>query len=573
MHSFHPYKSPAALLLCSLSYFLLFSSVYAADATLYLSPPAGTYTVNDHAMIRVFVSSDGAPISGVEGTLTFDPLKMNVVSVSHEASVLTSWPTPPSFDNEKGEIYFGGVMSTSTVLDRGHIMSVVITPLRAEDFRLAFASGAAILAGDGTGGNIVSSLKPGDYTGIPRGEYVASPALMSSVLLEYGSSSTPSEITAAESEEIGTSTENSTDEGEVLGTTTKREIITSPSHPDQNAWYAFASSTLMWDTPEGVVSLRLSLNKKPDGGGIVHYNMPMNEKIINNIPEGVQYFHLTREWSDGHTDDATYQLQTDMTPPAGLTLTEKPRDDTTDPRVVLLISATDTLSGVEQYEITIDNNAPLTWTPDEAGEYHVPPLSPGAHEIMVRAIDKAGNAASARLSFSIEYLPAPILSLNDEKRVEGMHFSGNITATPNGIATLYIKRGTELTQEEIPLPREGSASFTSVLTLLPGAYEVWVITHDARGAISPESEHVTFEATPSWLGIIKRHPLIPIVTIIFVAFLFSMRFFWKKMNAPGHPDDNDDIVDEIHQTSHPRQSEGSTVVLTAVKRKQGISIS
>jgi hypothetical protein len=137
--------------------FFAASAAHAADATLYLSPPAGTYTVNDHAMIRVFVSSDGAPVYGVEGVLAFDPLKMNVVSVSHEASVLTSWPTPPSFDNEKGEIYFGGILSTSTVLERGHIFSIVITPLRADDFHLAFASGAAILAGDGTGGNIVST--------------------------------------------------------------------------------------------------------------------------------------------------------------------------------------------------------------------------------------------------------------------------------------------------------------------------------------------------------------------------------------------------------------------------------
>lgn len=571
MSSHYSHRSLATVFLFFVPGFFCVPLAYAADATLYLSPPAGMYTVNDHAMIRVFVSSDGAPVYGVEGVLAFDPLKMNVVSVSHEASVLTSWPTPPSFDNEKGEIYFGGILSTSTVLDRGHVFSIVITPLRAEDFRLSFASGAAILAGDGTGGNIVSTLKSGDYTGIPRGEYVASPALLPSVLLEYGASSTQSATTTEENSEA--SAEYGMNDGEVLGTTTKKEMITSSSHPDQNAWYALSTSTITWDMPTDVTRVRLSLNKKPEGEGIVPYNAPMNEKLLSNIPEGIQYFHLTREWSDGHTDGATYRIQTDMTAPSGMIFTEKIREDATDPRAVFLASATDTLSGVDHFEFSIDNGAPISWVPDATGEYHAPVLSPGAHEITARAIDKAGNAASSQLSFVVEQLPAPTISLSDEKLVEGKHFAGTIAGVSGGTATLFMKRGEEILQEEFPQSGDGSAPFVSASTLLPGAYEVWATTRDTRGALSDESGHLTLEVAPSWIGIIKRHPLIPIVTIIFVAFLFSMRFFWKKMNASNDLDDHDDIVDEIHQTSHPRQNEGSTVVLTAVKRKQGIPIS
>lgn len=572
MHSFYSHKSPAVFLLFSIFCFLFSSPAYASDATLYLSPPAGTYTVNDHAMIRVFVSSDGAPVYGVEGVLAFDPLKMQVVSVSHEASALTSWPTPPSFDNEKGEIYFGGVLSTSTVLERGHVFSIVITPLRAEDFRLSFTSGAAILAGDGTGGNIVSTLKSGDYTGIPRGEYVASEALYSSVLSEYGASSTPLVTTGEEGDETRVDTENITDNGEVLGTSTKKEIISSSSHPDQNAWYALGTSTISWEMPADVTRVRLALNKKPEGEGLVPYNAPTSEKVLTRLPEGIQYVHLTREWSDGHTDGATYRIQTDITAPSGLIFTEKPREDAADPRVVFFASATDTLSGIDRFEFVIDSGTPLTWIPDETGEYRTPALSPGAHEILARAVDKAGNVASSLLSFSIEYLPAPTISLSEKKITEGKHLEGTISGIPGGVATLSMKRGEEATQEEIPLNNEGNASFASALTLLPGTYEVWATVRDARGAVSGESEHFSLEAAPSLMGIIKRHPLIPIVTILFVAFLFAMRFFWNKLYASDDSEDGD-TANEAHQAPHQRQIKESTVVLSAVKRKQGITIS
>ncbi len=575
MHNANSFKY-RAFILSFISYFLFSAVAYAADATLYLSPPAGTYTINDHAMIRVFVSSDGAPVYGVEGVLVFDPLKVNVVSVSHEASVLTSWPTPPAFDNEKGEIYFGGILSTSTVLDRGHVFSIVITPLRAEDFRLAFASGAAILAGDGTGGNIVSTLKSGDYIGIPRGEYVSSPALLSSVLAEYGASSTQSEVIPENSGEPGITTENSEDDGEVLGTTTKKEIISSPSHPDQEAWYALATSTFVWDMPTGVRRVRLALNNKPEAFGTITYPAPMSEKIYSNITEGIQYFHLTREWNDGHTDGASYRIQTDRTPPGNLSITEKTRADSTDPRVIFLLSATDTLSGVDRYEIIIDDGLPITWIPNATGEYSATALTPGTHEIMAKAIDKAGNATPAlRLSFAVEYLPTPSITLSDKKFIEGKHLEGQIVSRPNDIATLFIKRGDETVEEEIALNTEGSAAFTSALTLSPGTYEVWVTSHDVRGAISKESERLTFEAAASLMGIIKRHPLIPIVSVVFIAFLFAMRFFWKKLHSSddAEDDDNNDTADEIPRGHHPVKNVEGTVVLTAVKHKQGISIS
>lgn len=561
MHSSHFYKSLAACFLFWVFLFLSSSPAYASDATLYLSPPTGIYTVNVEAVARVFVSSDGASVYGVEGVLVFDPKKMNVVSVSEEGSVLTSWPTPPSFDNEKGEIRFGGIMSKSTVLSRGQIISIVFTPLRAEDFQITFASGAAILAGDGTGGNIVSALKSGDYSGVPSGDHITPPLSPETEgAADAASSAGTGTLGAGEGGDGAAGT--STDSGEVLGTSTQKAMISSSSHPDQDAWYALATSTFAWEMPADVTRVRLSFNKKPEGEGTVPYSAPINEKLVANIPEGIQYFHLTREWSDGHTDSATYRIQTDVTPHTALTLTEKPRADAADPQAVFLISATDTLSGVDHYEISLDGRAPATWVPDRAGEYHAPALPPGAHEIMARAVDKAGNGTGARLSFAVEYLPLPVISLDDKKFVEGKPLTGRVSSVPSGTATLFIAKDGKTTEEEITLGAGGSTAFMSTLTLSSGIYEVWVTSRDSRGAISKESEHLTFEASASWLGIIKRHPLIPVVTLLFVVFLFVMRFFWKKLH------DSDEGDEAIVGDDHNSASAGSgTVVLASVKHK------
>lgn len=376
------------------------SLVYAADATLYLSPPVGTYTVNEHAMIRVFVSSDGASIYGVEGVLVFDPLKINVVSVSHEASVLTSWPTPPSFDNEKGEIHFGGVLSTSTVLDRGYIMSIIIMPLRSENFRLTFGSGAAILAGDGTGGNIVSTLKSGEYTGIPTGDYdVSLPVSLPVPATDTDTRETQPEAVGGE--------ESKTDDGYVLGTSTQKEMI--------------AAST------------------------------------------------STPAFPDESTQDA------------------------------------------------------------------------------------------------LELLPTPILSLDDKKFTEGEHLTGSIVSVPNSVATVFILAGGETAKEEITLDASGTSKFTTLLTLSPGTYEVWAITRDALGAISHESERVRVEVGISLMGVLKRHPLIPVVAIFAVAFLFILGFFWKKLHHSADTDDGEDnnVGDvEIPEVARPKTNNGGTIVLT-----------
>ena len=114
------------------------TSLFAASASLYLSPITGTYTTGEPIMVKVMVGTGSDSANAVEGVLRFDPKEVEVVSIDRSGSLLSSWTHEPSFDNGKGEISFAGSMSGTTSFSgtRGEIIALTIRGLRSEETRL-----------------------------------------------------------------------------------------------------------------------------------------------------------------------------------------------------------------------------------------------------------------------------------------------------------------------------------------------------------------------------------------------------------------------------------------------------
>jgi hypothetical protein len=559
-----PRSLPRIFVLCLL-YFVFFVHASAADATLYISPITGTYTIGAEVPLRVMVSSAGDPVNAIEGKLTYDPKEIEVVSAVKDGSVLTSWTIPPTYDNDAGTLSFGGLLATSTVLDRGLAVSFIIKAKRSGDVRIHFATGAAVHAADGTGGNLLSTLNGGIYAIVPKEGILASTSL-SEVSLEDVSTSSEMSLLATSSDGVS---------GEVLGAATGT-IITSTTHPDQTLWYALGTSTINWEIPEGLVRVRLALDKKPDGEGIVSYDAPKHEKVLTNLEDGIWYVHATREFSDGHSDTNTYQFRIDRTPPANVTVTEKPRESNTNPNAIFLLTATDTTSGIDHYMITLDDETSVSWSDDGTHEYHTKALKIGAHQLTLSAVDKAGNKSDAHTNFSIEYLEAPTLTIDTKQFTEGDHLSFSLVSVPNAVMSLTLSGGGQTTNEEFTLDANGRGTFLSQLSLLPGTYEVWGVSRNAQGALSRESTHVNVDVRPSFMGIVKRHPLIPVAVIVLFVFMFFMRMFLKKIRSgesffavdEGEDDEVDEEDEEIHTPPATRPLNSGAVVLSAIKPKQ-----
>jgi hypothetical protein len=524
-------------------------AVYAGDAAIFLSPITSTYTTGDSFTLSVMVGSGGEAINAVEGKLEYDPKELEILSTDKSSSVLTSWTIAPTYSNENGELSFAGLLSTSTVLTRGEVLKFTVKSLRTGELHIRFATGAAVHAADGTGGNILSQLSGGVYVTRPK--------------------ETDPTVAAASITDEGTVA------GEVLGAATGTSI-TSTTHPDQESWYATSTAVLDWGIPAGTASILLSLDKRQNGEGVNPYSADTHEKVIRDIKDGIWYFHVTRIDRNGERDTNTYRIAVDTTLPTGVTASETARTDASEPNIKIQLTATDTVSGIDHYVFQLDQGGEIVWTDDGTHTKSFQGVAVGVHELEVYAVDKAGNRTGSHVQFTIENLPTPALTVMNGAFIEGDKLRLTLTSVPNATLDIHIaRRDTSPSTEEFALDAKGKGIFESAIPLQPGSYTVSAIAHTQNGALSKESESSTFEVNSSFVGVMKRHPMIPVALLGLIALLALAWYYWKNMFGRGNESDDQPEVDEsdfeetiqeIEEVSRKRVVQGGTVVLEKKKR-------
>ncbi len=134
-----------------------------ADGTLYVSPETGVYTIGEIFDVKIMADTGGQNINAAEAELTFNPEGLEVQRISTKESILDSWPTPPIFSNEKGTLKFSGWTKNIYSGKDGILVTVTFKALRSVTSNAYLAAGA-ILAADGRGSNIITSMKSGLYS-------------------------------------------------------------------------------------------------------------------------------------------------------------------------------------------------------------------------------------------------------------------------------------------------------------------------------------------------------------------------------------------------------------------------
>lgn len=149
---------------CFASFLLAWPFAVSAQATLFVSPSAGTYKVGERFSVLVNVNTGGEAINAASGQLNFDNSRLDVVSLGYSNSIFNLWTTQPGYSNAGGTIQFsGGVPSPGFTGASGAIVRVTFRPKESGQAPLAFVSGS-VLANDGKGTNIADSLKGALYT-------------------------------------------------------------------------------------------------------------------------------------------------------------------------------------------------------------------------------------------------------------------------------------------------------------------------------------------------------------------------------------------------------------------------
>lgn len=492
-------------LLFILSFFIFAPcSVFAeGGASLSLLLPVGAYQVGDVFTVSVSVNTSGQPINAVEGQINFNAGELEVTGISEDGSIIGSWTREPSV-LEEGSISFGGGIARGFTGDSGKIFSIDFRARGAAQGAIRFTTGAAILADDGMGTNIIESMNGGVYD-IAAKEVV--PVIVQS--------ETPAPMV------LGASSSTAESSREVS--------IISPSHLDQNAWHRKIDARFLWTLPQEAIAVRLSFDREASTTPTKLYSPAITEKTIKDVRDGISYFHLQVRTKDGWGESVHYRFQTDNKKPDAFSLS---RASTTD-ALGFVFFAHDEVSGVEKYLISIDNGPEMEWKDDGTHTYVPPELESGEHLLFAKAVDFAGNFATSSAVFQLESVAAPVITGFPATLAPGSALSISGMADQGSIVSLWIsKNGAHPKEERVESTGDGKFMFVTEDTLEEGVYRIRA-EEIKGGARSPSSGDIFVTVRPPHIlffgkiAIDYLSILIPLATLVLLL-LFILAFGWHR---------------------------------------------
>lgn len=365
------------LVSCSL---FLVPVAQASAASLYFSPSSGSYSVGQNLSIGVYVSSPDKAMNAASGVVNFSKENLQLVSLSKSGSIFSLWVQEPSFSNSEGTANFEGiVLNPGFTGNSGKILTLNFKVLKPGKANLSFYSGS-VLANDGEGTNILNNL---------------------------GTASFDLKEAVVETKPLAPSSQ-------IVSNLPPAPEIKSPTHPDQNKWYALKDVRLEWDIPENVIEARfvLSQNSSDEPKELIQDNF----KEFSNLEDGIWYFALQFKNKNGWGKISRFKIQIDTTPPNPINLTFVDGKQTYNQTPTILFDTKDNMSGIDFYKIKIGDgdffDVPAVIV--QSNPYKLPPQAPGEHTILIQAFDKAGNYSYVSDKFTILSPPSSFKIFSDK---------------------------------------------------------------------------------------------------------------------------------------------------------------
>lgn len=442
----------------SLLLIAFFSTAYVAEAaSLGISPSTGVYTANGTFSVRVIVNTDGKSVNAAEGTLSFNPRELSVVSVNRTSSIFNLWVTEPTYSNSAGTISFSGGLPSGYIGSAGTIMNVTFKAAGAGTARVNFTNGS-VLANDGKGTNILTSMNGGSYT------IQAQAATPVPEVIEYVA---PANTPAA-------------------------PVINSATHDDPSVWHQKKEAVLSWSLPSGVTAVRTLLDDNPTSIPTKVYEVPIKTITLSDLPEGVSYFHVQLKNDDGWGKVTHYRLAIDSEKPLKIDITQPADADLAAPDQTLQVKVEDATSKVKLYKVKVDAAEPFEFIDATAsGTIPLTALLPGYHTIIIEAFDEAGNSIVGTYAFTIEAFDRPRFTEYPAEVSEDVIpvIKGVTRANANVEITLQ-RIGADTTSYTVTADDSGEFVFIPEGRFSTGVYELTARATDAFGAQSDVSESI-----------------------------------------------------------------------------------
>lgn len=431
------------------------SAVVVDAAALRITPDTGVYQVGSTFTARVQIATQGKSVNAAEGTVKFNPNELSVVSVTRSGSIFNLWVTEPTFSNSAGTVNFSGGVPTGYSGSVGNVLSITFRVTNAGSPRVSFTDGS-VLANDGRGTNVLTSMTGGSYTA-----QAASTAPVAEVIEYVAPANTPG-----------------------------APQINSDTHPDPANWSNETTAELRWTLPAGTTAVRTLLDDRSSTVPTNVYDNPISSISLDDLSEGVSYFHLQFRNADGWGRIAHYRLAVDSVSPSKIAITTASTTDETNPQQVLQVTTDEGGSGVVRYLVKINDAEPFEFIDDaEAGLIELPVLKPGYHAIIVEAFDAAWNSTIGTHSITIDAFEKPVftdipasMTANVIPVIRGL-------TRPNSLVTVFFNRiGNEPNVIEVTADADGVFTYIPEGELYSGVYEISAEATDTYGAQSARSD-------------------------------------------------------------------------------------
>ena len=526
----HPFKFRGLLVLAFLTFFGGYTHA-AEAATLSVSPGTGVYTSNSSFTVRVVVNSGGKPINAAEGTLSFNPNELSVVSVSRGTSIFNLWVAEPAFSNAAGTVSFSGGVPSGFTGTAGTVMSVTFRAKGSGAAKVNFTSGS-VLANDGMGTNVLSGMSGGTFTI----EAPSSSPAPEQVVVQYVA---PANTPGAPN-------------------------VTSSNFSDQTKWYSSKEAALSWSLPGDVTAVRTLLDSHSTAVPTKVYDTPMKSLTLSDLSEGVNYFHVQFKNKDGWGKIANYRLAVDSEKPTDIKIGEPDNVDKNNPEKELKVDVTDKTSKVLRFKVQVDNGEAFEVTRATAtGTLKLKQLGPGYHTVIVEAFDEAGNSIIGNYSLNVESFEKPVFTEYPKEINEQVIpvIKGKTRANAT-VEIVLTKIGAEPNTYKVTSDSDGNFAFIPEGRFSTGVYEIKARATDQYGAQSLDSDAIRIAVQQP--GLIRIGSLlvsylsviIPLIILLAFAVLGSwylvsyMRNFRKQIKK-----ESTEALDILHREFSNLQQE------------------
>ncbi len=321
----------------------------AGNAMLSIGPATRNVAVGQSFSLTLQIAANGENIDTARAQIQFPAnlLRANNFALS---SALPSTSPGNTIDNTNGVISWGGFSTGATINNTATLGTVSFTALGPGTATVQLGGGSRLIS------NGQEKINLG--------------ALGSSTIIIGGVTPTPG--------------------GPVVE---DQIVITSPTHPNQEQWYNFSEATITWRPTIDIERYFWDFSPSPDTDPARELSSTTTEKRFTRLAEGINYFHLKGQLPDGSsTQIFQYLIRTDTSNPRPF---EPYLEVDEDNALILRFATIDEVSGIDRYEVQI-NNQPFAIS---TSPLILEGLVIGENLVTIRAFDKAGNFRDGWIRF------------------------------------------------------------------------------------------------------------------------------------------------------------------------------